>query len=54
MLSASASGGTIADLVGRLDEAEDLTQEVFLRIYRARKGYRPAGEVFDLALHDCQ
>ena len=33
--------GIIAHLVGRLDEAEDLTQEVFLRIYRARKGYRP-------------
>ena len=28
-------------LVGRVEEAEDLTQEVFLRIYRARKGYRP-------------
>ena len=24
-----------------VEEAEDLTQEVFLRIYRARKGYRP-------------
>jgi RNA polymerase sigma-70 factor, ECF subfamily len=28
-------------LVGRVEEAEDLAQEVFLRIYRARKGYRP-------------
>ena len=28
-------------LIGRAEEAEDLTQEVFLRIYRARKGYRP-------------
>ena len=28
-------------LVGRPDEAEDLTQEIFLRVYRARKGYRP-------------
>jgi RNA polymerase sigma-70 factor (ECF subfamily) len=27
-------------LVGRTDEAEDLAQEVFLRVYRARKQYR--------------
>jgi len=34
--------GVLAHLVGgRVDEAEDLTQEVFLRIYRARKGYKP-------------
>jgi len=33
--------GVLAHLIGRADEAEDLTQEVFLRIYRARKGYRP-------------
>ena len=33
--------GVLAHLVGRLEEAEDLAQEVFLRIYRARKGYRP-------------
>jgi RNA polymerase sigma-70 factor (ECF subfamily) len=33
--------GVMAHLVGRTEEAEDLTQEVFLRIYRARKGYRP-------------
>jgi RNA polymerase sigma-70 factor (ECF subfamily) len=33
--------GVLVHLVGRLEEAEDLTQEVFLRIYRARKGYRP-------------
>ena len=33
--------GVMAHLIGRLDEAEDLTQEVFLRIYKARKGYRP-------------
>ncbi len=31
----------LVHLVGRVEEAEDLTQEVFLRIYRARKGYRP-------------
>ena len=33
--------GVMIHLVGRVEEAEDLTQEVFLRIYRARKGYRP-------------
>lgn len=33
--------GVMVHLVGRNDEAEDLTQEVFLRIYKARKGYRP-------------
>jgi RNA polymerase sigma-70 factor (ECF subfamily) len=33
--------GVLAHLVGSKEEAEDLTQEVFLRIYRARKGYRP-------------
>jgi len=33
--------GIMIHLVGRVEEAEDLTQEVFLRIYRARKGYRP-------------
>ncbi len=27
-------------LVGRTDEAEDLAQEVFLRVYRSRKNYR--------------
>jgi RNA polymerase sigma-70 factor (ECF subfamily) len=33
--------GVMVHLVGNLEEAEDLTQEVFLRVYRARKGYRP-------------
>jgi RNA polymerase sigma-70 factor (ECF subfamily) len=33
--------GVLVHLVGRIEEAEDLAQEVFLRIYRARKGYRP-------------
>jgi len=28
-------------LLGRTEEAEDLAQEVFLRIYKARKKYRP-------------
>jgi RNA polymerase sigma-70 factor (ECF subfamily) len=33
--------GVLVHLIGRVEEAEDLTQDVFLRIYRARKGYRP-------------
>jgi RNA polymerase sigma-70 factor (ECF subfamily) len=33
--------GILFHLVGNMDEAEDLCQDVFLRIYRARKGYRP-------------
>jgi RNA polymerase sigma-70 factor (ECF subfamily) len=33
--------GILSHLVGRVEEAEDLTQEVLLRIYRARKGYTP-------------
>lgn len=33
--------GILAHLTGRTDEAEDLAQEVFLRVYRARKEYHP-------------
>jgi RNA polymerase sigma-70 factor (ECF subfamily) len=33
--------GVLLHMVGNLEEAEDLTQDVFLRIYKARKGYRP-------------
>ena len=33
--------GVLKHLVGNAEEAEDLTQEVFLRVYKARKGYRP-------------
>jgi len=33
--------GVMVHLVGRVEEAEDLTQEVFLRVYKARKGYKP-------------
>ncbi len=33
--------GILHHLVGRVDEAEDLAQEVFLRVYRTRKRYHP-------------
>jgi RNA polymerase sigma-70 factor (ECF subfamily) len=33
--------GILYHLIGNLEEAEDLSQDVFLRIYKARKGYRP-------------
>src|SRR5262249_27502918 len=33
--------GVMHHLVGNAEEAEDLAQEVFLRVYRARKKYRP-------------
>jgi RNA polymerase sigma-70 factor (ECF subfamily) len=33
--------GILYHLVGNLEEAEDLSQDVFLRVYRSRKGYRP-------------
>jgi RNA polymerase sigma-70 factor, ECF subfamily len=33
--------GIFFHMVGNREEAEDLCQEVFLRIYRSRKGYRP-------------
>src|SRR5271170_6913110 len=33
--------GILFHVVGNIDEAEDLCQETFLRIYKARKGYRP-------------
>ena len=33
--------GVMAHLIGRQEEAEDLTQEVFLRVFRTRKGYQP-------------
>jgi RNA polymerase sigma-70 factor, ECF subfamily len=32
--------GVFFHLVGNIEEAEDLCQEVFLRIYRARRGYK--------------
>ena len=33
--------GVLTHLVGSRDHAEDLAQEVFLRVYRARSGYQP-------------
>ena len=33
--------GILAHLIGRQEEAEDLAQEVFLRLFRTRKGYQP-------------
>ena len=46
---------TVLDhLVGGRDQAEDLAQEVFLRVYRSRKRYTPGAEVLDLAVHDRQ
>ena len=33
--------GILFHLVSNREEAEDLCQEVFLRIYKVRKGYRP-------------
>jgi RNA polymerase sigma-70 factor (ECF subfamily) len=33
--------GVMNHVVGNIDEAEDLAQEVFLRVYRARKSYHP-------------
>ena len=34
----------MAHLTGRRDQAEDLSQEVFLRVYRARKRYVPGSK----------
>ena len=33
--------GILYHLVGSLEEAEDLSQDVLLRVFKARKGYRP-------------
>src|SRR4051812_8959026 len=33
--------GVLTHLVGNADEAEDLAQEVFMRVYRARADYHP-------------
>lgn len=33
--------GILTHMIGNVQEAEDLAQEVFLRIYKARKGYKP-------------
>ncbi len=34
----------IAHIVGSRDQAEDLVQEVFLRVYRARRTYKPGAK----------
>ena len=41
-------------LIGTADEAEDLAQEVFLRVFRTRKEVHAQGEVLDVAVHDRQ
>src|SRR5262245_41438951 len=42
-------------LLGNAEESEDLAQEVFLRVYRARKTYRPRARfatwLFTIANH---
>ena len=37
--------GVLHHIVGNADEAEDLAQEVFLRVYRTRKKYRPKAKL---------
>ena len=41
-------------LVGNNEEAEDLAQEVFLRVYRGAQELSAAGQVLDLAVHHRQ
>jgi RNA polymerase sigma-70 factor (ECF subfamily) len=36
--------GILHHILGQADEAEDLAQEVFLRVYRTRKRYHPAAK----------
>ncbi|MBN1475647.1 RNA polymerase sigma factor [Candidatus Sumerlaeota bacterium] len=36
--------GLLVGLVGDVDEAEDLAQEVFVRVWRARRRFRPASD----------
>ncbi|QDU64566.1 ECF RNA polymerase sigma factor SigW [Planctomycetes bacterium Pan216] len=36
--------GVLYQLVGNADEAEDLAQDVFLRVYRARDNYQPTAK----------
>lgn len=40
-----------ARMLGRRDEAEDVAQEVFLRIYRARERYRPEARFSTYLFH---
>ena len=41
-------------LVGSREQAEDLTQEVFLRVYRARESYEPGAKFCHLAVYHRQ
>ncbi|MEM9704255.1 MAG: sigma-70 family RNA polymerase sigma factor, partial [Planctomycetota bacterium] len=43
-----------APMVGSRDEAEDLAQEVFLRIYRARLNYKPTAKFSTYLFHIAQ
>lgn len=36
--------GILYHMVGNIEEAEDLAQEAFMRIYRSRKGYKPTAK----------
>lgn len=36
--------GVLYHMVSNIEEAEDLAQEVFLRVYRSRMGYKPVGK----------
>lgn len=36
--------GILLHVLGHLQEAEDLSQEVFMRVYRARRGYKPTAK----------
>lgn len=36
--------GILFHMVGNMDEAEDLAQEVFLRVFRSRKDYQPSAK----------
>jgi RNA polymerase sigma-70 factor (ECF subfamily) len=46
--------GFLCRRLGNRVEAEDLTQEVFLRLYRAREGYRPSARLATWVFHITQ
>ena len=45
--------GVMEHLVPARDQAEDLAQEVFLRVYRARKSYVPTAKFSTWLFYDC-